>query len=254
MYTLNVKRKVSSQKLEPSPGKAERIGLEKDFDSRVDSGEEQHRREEVASAEGRGTSVGWDQNAGDTERGHMTSAATRLGAQKAPVPGLRFCCHHLDKWSCTFILYWAPQITQPRRGVHQETLKAGEMHCGQPSTLGASGTQSVHPPKAPPLVVTPTGLLPSTPGSKAALIDCLDPHTHLLLWGPLGLRSSLPASTPQASAEVKCREMDTGVSGKSPSASQAAPGRPRVLSGSISTAALPASPAIPFYLPPPDPH
>lgn len=58
MYTLNVKRKVSSQKLEPSLGKAERIGLEKDFDSRVDVGEEQHRREEVAYAEGRGTSVG----------------------------------------------------------------------------------------------------------------------------------------------------------------------------------------------------
>lgn len=100
---------------------------------------------------------------------------------------------------------------------------------GPPSTLGTSGTESVHLPTAPPLAATPASLLPSARGSEVALYDSPDPRIHPPLWGPLGLCSTLPASTAQTSAEGEMQR--AGVSGKSPSPSQAAPCSPCVLSG-----------------------
>lgn len=121
---------------------------------------------------------------------------------------------------------------------------------GPPSTLGTSGTESVHLPTAPPLAATPASLLPSARGSEAALYDSPDPRIHPPLWGPLGLCSTLPASMAQTSAEGEMQR--AGVSGKSPSPSQAAPCSLRALSCPVSTPALP--PALPFpFHPQPQP-
>ncbi|XP_077735746.1 uncharacterized protein LOC144302350 [Canis aureus] len=49
--SLNVNREACFQKLEQSPGKAEGTGLDTDFDSRMDVGEEQHRREQTTGLE-----------------------------------------------------------------------------------------------------------------------------------------------------------------------------------------------------------